>query len=204
MSPWMLLLSLALVDLFAAATPGPNFVLVVETAIHRGTRAAAAVVLGFVVTNALWCGAVFLGLRTLFDAAPWLYGILKLAGAAYLIYLGVSLWRHRQVALAATETNRSRGMAFARGALTNLSNPKAVVYFGSVFSVFMQPGTAMWMQIVAVAIVLTNTIVWYGLVALLLSSSGVQRRYLAMHRVLDRISGTLMIAFGLRLAWHDE
>ncbi|MGH9362007.1 MAG: LysE family transporter, partial [Thermoanaerobaculia bacterium] len=100
---------------------------------------------------------------------------------------------------AAPAARGSRLAAFLRGALTNLSNPKSAVYFGSIFALFLKPGTPVWVQITAVGVVLANTLLWYGAVALLFSSAAVQRWYAAARRPLDRAAGVLMIAFGARL-----
>jgi threonine efflux protein len=200
MSYLPLLLSLLAVDLLAAISPGPNFVVVTQTAIQRGFRHGAAVVWGFVTSNLLWCGAVAFGLSVLFDLAPWLYRIIKFAGGAYLIYLGVSLWRSKSdTPMTESSMQSSLGAAYWRGLLTNLSNPKSVVYFGSIFALFMKPGTPVWVQAVAIGIVIVDTIAWYGTAAALFSSAVVQRRYVAMQRPINRVAGAVMVGFGARL-----
>ena len=129
-----------------------------------------------------------------------LYRAIQLSGGAYLTYLGVTLWRGAGTETQATAaTAASRSAAYMRGALTNLSNPKSVVYFGSIFALFLRPGTPSWVQVTAIAIVLANTIVWYGAVALLFSSPVVRRHYARAQRPVNRIAGTVMIAFGARL-----
>ncbi len=193
-----ILLSLLAVDLLAAISPGPNFVLVTQTAIHRGFRHGMAVVFGFVTSNLLWCCAVVFGLSALFDFAPWLYRIIKFVGGAYLIYLGVSLWRSKPITTEAS-VQTSLHAAYIRGVLTNLSNPKSVVYFGSIFALFMKPGTPAWVQMVAIGIVIVDTIAWYGAAAALLSRDIVQRRYMALQRPVNRAAGVIMGAFGTRL-----
>lgn len=197
MSYVALLASLFAVDMLAAMSPGPNFVLVTQTAIRRTRRHAAAVVAGFVTTNLLWCVAVLLGLTALFELAPWLYRGIRIAGGAYLIYLGISAWRSHAAAAARVESSTSA--AYIRGILTNLSNPKSVVYFGSIFALFMKPGTPVWVQLAGVAIVLANTVLWYGSVAALFSRTAVQRRYEALRRPINAVAGTVMAAFGVRL-----
>jgi threonine efflux protein len=195
-----LLLSLLAVDLLAAMSPGPNFLLVIQTSVKRTRRHAAAVVLGFVSANLVWCAAVVFGLSTLFRLAPWLYGFLKVAGGAYLIYLGITLWRSESVT---TDLGASPDgtvvTAYARGLLTNLSNPKSVVYFGSIFALFMKPGTPGLVQLVAVVIVLLDTALWYGAVALMFSSSTVRQVYRRMQKPLNRFTALVMIGFGVRL-----
>ena len=194
-----LLVSLAVVDFAAAATPGANFVLVTETALSRTRRHALAVVAGFVVSNLIWCCAVVAGLAALFALSPWLYAALRVIGGAYLIYLGISLWLRRN----SSEVHLQPG-SFWRGMLTNLSNPKSVIYFGSIFAAFLGPGTPVGVHVAAIAIVLFNTVLWYGIVALTFSSAVVQRRYTKMRGIIDRVAGSLMVVFGLRLVLADD
>jgi RhtB (resistance to homoserine/threonine) family protein len=195
-----LLLSLFAVDLLAAMSPGPNFVLVTQTAIQRGKRHAIAVVLGFVMTNLMWCIAVMFGLSALFQLSPRLYIVMKVVGGAYLIYLGIGLWCGAGDLAGARRRDRRRHTytrgSFVRGLLTNLSNPKSVVYFGSVFTLFLKPGTPTWVNAAAIAIVLANTIVWYGALAVLFSRASAQRLYAKAERPINRAAGTVMIGFG--------
>jgi threonine efflux protein len=202
MAATTLLLSLFVADLAAAATPGPNFLAVTETAIHRSRRCAGAVVCGLVTANLAWATAVNVGLSALFQLAPWLYWGMKLFGGGYLVYLGVQLWLSKSDA--AVHDGRavlgSVTDAYFRGLLTGLSNPKSLVYFGSIFTVFLAPGSPVWMRSAATAIVLFNTALWYGTVAALFSRAKVQRAYARVRRPVDRVAGTLMAAFGARIA----
>jgi RhtB (resistance to homoserine/threonine) family protein len=195
-----LLGSLVVVDLLAAMSPGPNFVLITQTAAARTRRQAGAVVGGVLTANLVWCLAVMLGLAAVFDLSPWLFGLVKLLGGLYLLYLGVHLWRNaggptEMVGISSWSVARS----YARGFVTNMTNPKSVVYFGSVFSVFLSPSSPDWVQVAAVCIVLANTVAWYGAVALLFSTAAVQRRYVALRSRIDRIAGAVLAVFGARL-----
>jgi threonine efflux protein len=196
-----LLLALLAVDLLAAMSPGPNFVLVTRTAIQHTRRHAAAVVLGFTSANLIWCTAVVFGLSVLFELAPWVYGAIKFFGGIYLVYLGVSLWRadDSKVTRAESLVQTNLNTSYVRGLLTNLSNPKSVVYFGSIFALFMKPATPAWVQLVAIGIVLFDTVLWYGTVALLFSSGAVRSIYLRVQRPVNRVTGAVMVAFGVRL-----
>jgi threonine efflux protein len=195
------LLSLLAVDLLAAISPGPNFVVVTQTALARTSTHAFAVVAGIVTANLVWCAAVAFGLSALFGVAPWLYGAVRLIGGGYLIYLGLRLWlgesRPTSPHRPAAESSRLR--AYARGLLTNLTNPKSVVYFGSVFTLFMGPATPAWVQVAAIGIVVFDTVLWYGTVAALFSRESVRRLYAAVRRPVDRAAGAVMVAFGARL-----
>jgi threonine efflux protein len=200
-----LLFSLAVVDLLAAISPGPNFVLVSQSAAHRSRRYAFGIVLGLVVSNFIWCLAVVFGLASLFKVAPWLYTSMKVLGGAYLVFLGVQLWRGGDWTTQPNQrTSIGSQTAMLRGILTNLGNPKSVVYFGSIFAVFIAPGTPLWVLTIAVTIVLANTVLWYGTVAWLFSSARFQKVYSSLQRPFSRVAGGLMAAFGARLIFVTE
>ena len=196
-----LLLSLVAVDLLAAISPGPNFVLVTHAAVHRTRRYALAAVFGLVTSNFVWCLAVVFGLSALFKVVPSLYGVIKVLGGLYLLYLGLRLWRSAgaPMAHAGAAVRPSWRAAYGRGLLTNFTNPKAAVYFGSIFALFMGPGTPVWVRTIAIGIVLADTLLWYGSVAVFFSTAAVQRRYAAIRRPIDRIASAVMMAFGARL-----
>ncbi|WP_394824737.1 LysE family translocator [Pendulispora albinea] len=214
-----LLLTLLAVDLLAVVSPGPNFIVVMETAMLRGGRRAAAVVLGIVAGNFVWCVAVALGLSALFVLVPWLYGAMKIFGGAYLIYLGISAWRKKgegvdgntarpSAAGGSSQTAAaSRGSlvsGFLRGALTTLTNPKTIVYFGSIFALFLKPDMPIWVKGSSIGIVIVNGLLWYGAVALLFSHHRVQRIYGRAERWIARVTGAVMIGFGARLMLTRE
>jgi threonine efflux protein len=200
-----LLASLFVVDLLAAISPGPNFVLVSHTAASSSRRDAFAAVVGVITANLAWAVAVVLGLTAIFIVVPSLYAAIKVLGGIYLIYLAIGLWRSRpdarseRGAAQGTATGTCALRAYVRGLLTAATNPKSVVYFGSVFAVFLSPGTPAWVQLAAVAIAIANGLLWYGLVAALFSIGAVQARYLAVRRPLNRLAGVLLGAFGARL-----
>jgi threonine efflux protein len=196
-----LLLSLFLVDLVAAMSPGPNFTLVTHSAVHRTRRYAVAVSIGFVIANLIWCLAVVFGLALLFDLQPWLYDLLRLLGGSYLILLGIQVWSSGENSETKQPVNSHAaiGTGVVRGLLTNLGNPKSAVYFGSVFAVFLKPGTPAWVQMAAVAIVLIDTILWYGSVAVLMSTDRAQRVFARFNKAINRVAGVALVLFGLRL-----
>jgi threonine efflux protein len=124
-----------------------------------------------------------------------------LLGGAYLVFLGVQLWRSSDVIgpINPSAPGDEHTTALIRGMLTNLGNPKSVVYFGSIFTIFMAPGTPLWVHTAAIGIVLTNTVLWYGAVAWLFSSARIQTLYRSVQRMFNRAAGALMAGFGARL-----
>jgi threonine efflux protein len=142
-----LLLSLAVVDFLAVASPGPNFLLVSQAATTVSRRHALFVVGGILTSNVTWCAAALLGLSAVFRAAPMLHAGAQTLGALYLVYLGVCLWRAsgtRTLTAASTPPRQrfTEGSAFMRGWYVGMSNPKSLVYFSSVFTVFLPQGSS--------------------------------------------------------------
>jgi threonine efflux protein len=190
------------VDFLVVASPGPSFVATTQMSARHGSRAGLAAVAGITVAAWICCAAVMSGLTVLFKLMPWLYVAMKTAGGLYLAYLGLKLLRSRAVPAATGETHAaaiSTTSAFRRGLLTGLTNPKALVYFGSIFTLFLKPGSPLWMDGAALGIVTFDCLVWYGAMSGLFSRPPVRRFYERMSHWLERAAGAVMLGFGLKL-----
>ena len=123
----------------AILSPGPALLFALRTALADGRGAGIAAGLGLGLVAAGWTLAALLGLEAIFRLFPWAYMTLKLAGAAYLLYIAWRMWRAAHAPLA-TATRRPRGRAFLDGALINLGNPKSVLFAASVLVVVFPKG----------------------------------------------------------------
>ncbi len=199
------LVALFAVDLVAAVSPGPNFLIVTASSMRQGRSHGIASVLGILSANLIWVLGALLGLSLVFELVPWLYGIAKLLGGGYLLSLAIQYWRApAHIGSADTRPPMHSRSSYLRGFLTGLTNPKSLVYFGSVFTLFVGPSSPLWVEVAAGAVVLVNGALWYGGVALFFGSPRVQHAYRSIERPLDRVAGALMGAFGLRLLWERE
>ena len=197
------LAALFVVHLLVVASPGPAFLAVSRTAISS-SRAAGVVAASGMATGALiWAIATLFGLHILFAKAPWLYDAMRLGGAAYLIYLGVgmlrSAWRGERMAsheVAPTAGHRT----FLRSLGVQLSNPKAAVFFGSIFVALLPATAPLWVKGGALAILGVNEFGFYALVAVVLSTPRAQRIYGNAKRGLDALFGGFLTVLGLKLA----
>lgn len=202
MSPVSLLLSLFAVDFLVAVTPGPAFVGISQIAARHGQRSGLAATAGLLLSAWIYCAAVLSGLTILFTIAPWLYVALKLAGGAYLIWIGIQFLRAGKVPEAASANGPCElpfAASFRKGLIIGLTNPKAMVYFGSIFALFLKPGSPLWLQGAAVGIVTFDVTVWYCFVAVLFSRQAVRRAYDRLQVWVERTAGAVMVTFGLRL-----
>lgn len=201
---------LALLGVWFAAicSPGPDLLCLARIATRsraRGLAAAAGIVAGIVV----WLVLTLAGLGALLAAAPWLLVVLQIAGGAYLLWLGFSALRagvrqlrspslddaHLTSPPPATDS-RPTG-AFLQGLLTNLSNPKAVIFFGAVFTRFITPGMGFAPQLLIVVVLVACAIAWFGGVAWGL---GLPRFAEKLHRAgpwIDAVSGAVFIALAI-------
>jgi len=196
------LLGLAVVHLLAVASPGPSTVLVVQTAAVSGRRggliAACAMMLGALA----WAAAALFGLQALFAQFAWLYRVFQVAGGLFLIYLAMMMWRHARDPLPeiASVARGSDRQIFVRALLLQLSNPKIMVFFGSIFLTVLPQDMPAWIEGAALALVAFNEFTWFALLALLFSGGTARAFYRRTKFWLDRIMGGALALLGLRLA----
>jgi len=206
MTSLTLLLSLLVVDALSILSPGPNILLVTQVAAERSRRQALCVAAGMAAAGIAWAALALTGLTALFELLPSLQTAIRIAGAAYLTWIGFRLLRStlgrpqvEAVTAAPAPVPGSALRGFAQGFATSLLNPKAAAYFGSIFVLFVPHAAPLWVKLAAVGIVGGNAVLCYGVVALLFSTDRVKAGYLALRRPIDRLCGLLMLGFGGRL-----
>lgn len=194
--------------LLAVISPGPSLLVVARTAVSSSRAAGAWVALGLGLGTLVWAVAALFGLGLLFAAAPWLYAGLRIGGALYLLYLAVMLWRHAGDPLpvgpgdspAGTRPALGAAGAVRLGLLTQLSNPKVAVFFGSIFVALLPPVVPGWMAAALLVIVFANEVGWYLGVAVAFSTPRLRDGYARLKAWIDRATGSVLAALGLRLA----
>jgi homoserine/homoserine lactone efflux protein len=203
-------MSLPLLLLFAATefvlslSPGPAVLLVVSQGMRFGARASVLGTLGVITGNALYFAVSALGLGAVLMTSEVLFYSIKWAGAAYLIYLGVGLIRDTLGARtlgATTEFAASHSRLFRQCLLTQLGNPKAILFFTALLPQFIDSQGSLWVQCLLLATtsiaIELPILVGYGWLAHVGGHFIRQGRY---GRWLDRLAGTFLIAAGIKLA----
>lgn len=201
----LVLLSLFVIDSLAIVSPGPNILLVVHAAAEQDRRGALLIALGLAAAGAMWALVAVSGLTAVFEALPSLQTAIRIAGAAYLLYLATRLWRSRSGPRLEVTTMPAAAQpaykALLRGWVTSLLNPKSLAYFASIFVLLVPADASTSLRAAAVVLVFFNALLWYGLAAWLFSTPRVIKGYLALRRPIDRACATLMAAFGIKLMW---
>jgi threonine efflux protein len=203
MSPLSTLVTVAAIHWAAMASPGPNVLLVTQTAMARSRRSALAVAVGVASGAAVLATAAAIGLTVVIEQATWARHALQVAGGAYLVFLGVQTWRSAHEPPpppdpAQRDDDPTR--YYLRGLLTNLTNPKAAVFFGSVLAPTLDQAVSEWVRIAAVAIIVVDALLWHCLLAVLFARPGVRNLYARAKVVVDRLVGAALALLGLRLA----
>ena len=194
-------LGFLLAAVLIAITPGPGAVLSMSIGMRYGYRSALLAILGLQAALMLQLLVVALGLGALLAASETAFGLLKLAGAAYLIWLGVQKWRAPVAAVVATSSYLPKRGLFVQGLLVNLTNPKAIVFIGALVPQFIDPAQPVAAQyaVIAATLCATDIIVMSGYAVLALQMG----RWLgeARHvRWQNRIFGAVFVTAGSMLA----
>ncbi|PWC16517.1 threonine export protein RhtC [Brenneria roseae subsp. roseae] len=201
----MLFLTVALVHFIALMSPGPDFFFVSQTAASRSRREAMMGVLGISLGVVIWAAIALLGLHLLLQQMAWLHRAITIGGGAYLCWMGWQMLRSaRRKAQLETEQETAvvlprRGKTFIRGLLTNLANPKALVYFGSVFSLFVGDSVGSAERCGIFTLIAIETLLWFSLVAVVFALPAMRRAYQRMAKWVDGAAGVLFTGFGLHL-----
>jgi threonine efflux protein len=197
------LAAIAALNLAAAVSPGPAFVLITRTAAGSTRSSALKVAAGTVAASVTWAAAALLGLQVVLTQAAGLYRAVQLVGGLYLFLVGMAIWRHAPDPMPEelAVTNLQVRGAFRKGLLLGLSNPKVVVFFGTIFTTAFAASTPAAIKWAALLVVLCIESAWYGTLALCFGSAPIRRGYRRVKTRLERVVGGLLVSFGAKLAW---
>ena len=183
--------------LAALAAPGPALLYALRQSVAGGFAAGVATGAGLATMAALWTGAALLGLNAVFAVVPWAYLFLKTAGALYLIWVAVQLWRNARQPV--PDSAHPGAKAFLGGLLVNAANPKSVLFAGAVLVVIFPPDLSLGAKALIVANHLIVEVIAYTLFAACLSSGPARAGYLRLKPMVDRAASVILGALGLRL-----
>ena len=195
------LVSIGAIQLLAVISPGPSLLITARTAVAQSRTDGLKVALGLGAGTVIWSAAALLGLNAVFHAVPVLFMGMKIAGALFLLYIAWMIFRHAAVPLKIEGQGERLANPFLKGFLTQISNPKVAVFFGSIFIAMLPAEVPLWMTLALIVIVSFNEVWWYSVVALFFGSGPVRNFYIGAKAWIDRITGLFLGALGLRLLW---
>ena len=197
------------VAIIITITPGPDFALVTRVGLGRGRVAAWFTSAGVVTGHITWGVAAGAGIASLLHASATLYTVLRLAGGAYLIWLGVQALLARHAGPMALDGSRAEAQprgrlrAYRQGLLNNLLNPKIGVFYTTLLPQFIAPDQPVFLASVLLATLFALIVaLWLGGYVFLLDRAAVVFRRRGVRLALERFTGLVLIGLGLRVAFE--
>ena len=193
-------------------TPGQDTALTIRNSLFGGRRGGVYTALGVASGQATWALATSAGVTALLLASEPAFVALKIAGAAYLVYLGAqALWAAirpggREGKAGAHGAPRLRpAVAYRQGVVSNLGNPKMAVFFPSLLPQFTPGGEASFFSLLALGLVFClMTLFWLSAYAAAAAKAGDFLRRGPVRRALDALTGAVLVALGLRIATQQR
>jgi threonine/homoserine/homoserine lactone efflux protein len=189
------------ISIVVIVTPGQDTALTIRNSLLGGRRAGVLTAAGVSAGQAVWAFATSLGVAALIVAFEPAFVALKLAGAAFLVYLGA----HALLRAIRGEVGELRGgtrhSPFRQGVLSNLGNPKMAVFFTSLLPQFVPAGGTPFLALLALGLVYCSiTLAWLSAYAVAVARVGVVLRRPIVRRAVEAVTGVVLTALGLRPA----
>lgn len=198
---WLTVFSLGMV---AVMSPGPDFALTLRNSLVYCRKTGIYTALGITVGNIVHVTYCLIGIGAIITRSIVIFNIIKWVGAAYLIYIGIKSLkakRHQEESITKQARNISNWAAFRVGLFANVLNPKATLFFLALFTQIIHPATPLNIQVVYGATIIMQALVWFTLVAVLISQNAVKKLFQSISHWIERITGAVLIGLGLRLAF---
>lgn len=197
------LLSLATINMLALISPGPDFAIIVRNSILYSRKIAFLTALGIALGNLIHVSYSVLGLGIIIQENNWILLILKYLGASYLIFIGFKNIKAKKKkdtkSYDRPNIEISSLSAIRSGLYTTILNPKCLLYFISIFSVFITPKTTTIITLLCIVIIFVEALLWFSLVAFCLSNKHAKEKFNSIGYLIDRFTGSIFIIFGLKL-----
>lgn len=184
-------------------TPGQDTALTIRNTLLGGRRAGVATAIGVAAGQLVWTIAAAAGITALLVASEPVFAAVRLAGAAYLVYLGATTLRAgvRGSRAHDVRTSTSRRPALRQGLFSNLGNPKMVIFFSSLLPQFVPVDGPTFGAMLGLGVLFcAMTLTWLAGYAVVVARAGGLLGRPRIRRAIDAITGTILVAFGIRLA----
>ncbi|MEK9627257.1 MAG: LysE family translocator [Gammaproteobacteria bacterium] len=200
--PLTLWLSMSLVCIFGAMSPGPSLAVVVQNTLTGGRMQGVITGIAHGLGIVIWAGLTAAGIGLVITQHPALFDAIRYGGAVLLLYLGIKSFTSRSAASEALSSNASalHQSAARTGFLIAISNPKIALFFLALFSQFVRPEAGITEKIIMALTAGVIDAIWYIVVALVLSQSRLLAWLRSRALVLDRVFGVILVALAIRVA----
>ncbi|MDP4208609.1 MAG: LysE family transporter [Bacteroidota bacterium] len=196
--------TVAMLNLLGAVSPGPDFVMTVKNSLRYSRRSGIFTGLGVALglcVHLTYCAA---GIGYIISKSIIVFSIIKFLGAGYLFYIGISSMLDKGSALEIAEekdnVDLTRMKSFRMGFLTNVLNPKATLFFLSLFTFVISHTTPLYVILIISFIIVATAVVWFSVVSIFFTQQKVQRAFFRFEKYINRFLGGLLVALGIKVA----
>ena len=199
-------LTVAILHFFAVASPGPDFILVTRQCMRYGRKVALWTSLGIALGILFHVALSLTGLTILIQNEPLIFWYLKLAASFYIGYLGlVSLFSRSSINLDNNFSNEisKKVKSVSTGFLTNVLNPKAFIFFITVFTLVIDIDTTKVIKIFLGIYMSMATFIWFSLISILITNKNAINRFKKSIPLVERFTGLLLIFIALQIFLQD-
>lgn len=196
-------LAVAVITVLAVIAPGADFAMVVRNSYLYGRRTGLLGAVGVAAGVLVHVTYTMLGVGLLIASSTFLFTVIKLVGAAYLVYIGVRTFRTRGEVTVDLENRGglTPGAALRTGFLTNVLNPKTTLFVVSTFAQVVSPGTPVVQQVGYGLFMSLAHLLWFGVVAVFFSHDRMRTLMLRGQKVLNKVIGSVLAGLGISLAF---
>ncbi len=199
-----LIIAGVIAHLLAVISPGPDFVVALRNSLQYSRKTGIWTALGFalgVMVHVTYCVA---GIALVIAQSPTLFNVIKIVGGFYLVYIGIQAFRATDQSFAFEDKLKPDvpwHVGLKIGFITNILNPKATLFFLSIFSVLLKPETPFWVSLTTGSLMVINTFLWFVMVAYLFTQKKVRQAYIQKQGLIHKILGLILVVLGVWVAW---
>jgi|TARA_B110000914_G_scaffold127930_1_gene111599 threonine/homoserine/homoserine lactone efflux protein len=198
-------LTIAVLHFFAVSSPGPDYVIVTRQSVRSGRSAALFTSLGIAFGILVHSFAAMTGLTYIISSNPLIFLYLKILAALYLAYLGfISIFQSSSVNQSSSDILSTDSLySFRIGFITNVLNPKAILFFVTVFSIVLDSSTSLILLAFYGSYMAVATFVWFSLVAYLFTNPEIIRKYSHFLPKFEKILGCLLLLIAFQIILYE-
>lgn len=197
-------LSLVIICVLGAVSPGPSLALVMKNTLNGGQAQGYATAISHGIGVAIYAALIATGIGIIIVNSPTLYTLIQYSGAAFLLYLGIKAISSQKIAIEDSPQITSNTIAvngWRDGFLIAFLNPKLAIFFLALFSQFVEVGASWQQKVIMTATVGGIDTLWYCLVAFGLSRGPVMQKLKTNQHIVNRITGGFLIMLAARVVW---
>lgn len=202
-------ITIAAIHFLAVVSPGPDFAMTVKNSLSYGRKIGILTGVGMGLGIGVHVVYSLVGIGLIISQSIILFTIIKFLGAAYLIYIGIQALRSKPAhesdyQIKAEEKNISNLRAVGIGFLTNVLNPKATLFFLSLFTQVINPNTPIFIQSLYGIEMMIVTALWFSVVAIFFSHHLFRTRIVAFKHYVERALGVVLVGLGIKVAFSSQ